>query len=163
MTQAKLNLQEFPQCETSKIKSVPSSLENSGNNNVGRVFHEKYANTAIQSWGYHLILDAKECKKNFNEPKILETFVVDLLKRINMNAWGTPWITHFAEKPEIAGWTVIQPLTTSSLTIHFLDINGDMYFDLFSCKTFDIEMVKSMIIEYFDPISMKDQYLVRQA
>ena len=27
----------------------------------------------------------------------------------------------------------------------------------------DIEMVKTMIKEYFDPISMKDQYLVRQA
>ena len=163
MTQAKLNLQEFPQRETSKIKSVSSQLENSGNNNVGRVFHEKYANTAISSWGYHLIIDAKGCTKNFDKPEVLKTFLNDLLVKIDMNAWGEPWITHFAEKPEIAGWTVIQALTTSSLTIHFLDNSGDCYFDLFSCKTFDIEMVKSMIIEYFDPISMKDQYLVRQA
>jgi S-adenosylmethionine decarboxylase len=120
-------------------------------------------NTAVASWGYHLIIDAKGCTKNFDKPEVLKTFLNDLLVRIDMNAWGEPWITHFAEKPEIAGWTVIQALTTSSLTIHFLDNSGDCYFDLFSCKTFDIEMVKTMIKEYFDPISMKDQYLVRQA
>ncbi len=115
------------------------------------------------SWGYHLIIDAKGCAKNFDKPEVLKTFLNDLLVRIDMNAWGDPWITHFAEKPEIAGWTVIQALTTSSLTIHFLDNSGDCYFDLFSCKTFDIEMVKTMMKEYFDPISMKDQYFVRQA
>ena len=115
------------------------------------------------SWGYHLIIDCKACEKNFNEPDIMKKFVSTLLEKIKMNAWGECQVEHFAEKPEIAGWTVIQPLTTSTLTMHFLDNSGDLYFDLFSCKKFDIQEVVDHLAEYFAPANIRPFYLERSA
>lgn len=115
------------------------------------------------SWGYHLILDCASCQYNFRSPETMKTFVADLLIAIDMSAWGETQVVHFSEKPEIAGWTVSQLLTTSNLSMHFLDDSGDLYFDLFSCKNFDIEKVKEMVNDVFSPTNIKEQFFARQA
>lgn len=115
------------------------------------------------SWGYHLILDCKGCQKNWRSPDSMKHFVDILLNDIQMTAWGETQIEHFADKPEIAGWTVIQPLTTSTMTMHFLDDSGDLYFDLFSCKEFRSVHVLARVKQWFDPLTIKETYLERQA
>lgn len=115
------------------------------------------------SWGYHLILDCAGCKENFESPEKMKIFVDILLKDIQMTPWGECQVEHFAEKPEIAGWTVIQPLTTSTLTMHFLDESGDLYFDLFSCKEFNRGTVIARVKQWFSPLTIKETYLERQA
>jgi len=114
------------------------------------------------TWGYHLILDCKNVL-NHNRPELMEEFVLSLLRDIGMQAWGKCQLNHFAEKPELAGWTVIQPLTTSTLVMHFLDESKDMYFDLFSCKEFDRKYVRQMVTKYFCPENVKETYIERQA
>jgi len=113
-------------------------------------------------WGYHLILDCADVD-NHDRPEVMETFVFELLKDIGMVAWGKCQINHFAEREELAGWTVIQPLTTSTLVLHFLDNTRDMYFDLFSCSEFDTKHVRRLITKYFNPSEMKETFLERQA
>lgn len=118
-----------------------------------------------QYWGYHLILDCKNCniKKATNKENIF-AFIKALVKEIDMKAYGEPIIEHFAtHKPELAGYSLVQLIETSSITGHFVDRNGDAYIDVFSCKDFSIQKVKECIKTFFDPISMKITYLTRQS
>ncbi len=116
-------------------------------------------------WGYHLILDCKggdldKIKSGDN----IHAFIKALVPGINMVAYGEPTIEHFAEHiPEAAGYSLVQLIETSSITGHFADISGDCYIDVFSCKDFEIDAVKAIVKEYFNPDQIRVTFLTRQA
>ena len=116
-------------------------------------------------WGYHIILDcAAGNKEKITNAEHISTCAKVLVDRIDMVAFGEPQVVHFAEyKPEVAGYTLVQLIQTSSITCHFVDCTGDFYFDCFSCKPFNIETVKEVVQEFFEPQVVKTTYLTRQA
>lgn len=116
-------------------------------------------------WGYHLILDCKGCEKEkIKDGKNIEAFVKHLVNAIDMKAYGEPQIVHFAtHDPEKGGYSLVQLIETSAITGHFVDLNGDVYLDVFSCKEYSIETVKEVVISYFSAESIKTTYLTRQA
>src|SRR5690349_17839595 len=98
-------------------------------------------------WGYHLILDCRGCdiKSAVFERNNIERFIKKLVEAIDMKAFGEPLIEHFAtHDPNKGGYSLVQLIETSSLTGHFVDLNGDAYFDIFSCKPFSSETVKEV-------------------
>jgi len=115
------------------------------------------------AWGYSASIDCKGCDKRLITDKIhLESWVKDLVKRIDMLPFGEPKIVHFGEG-DLAGFTVIQLIMTSSIVAHFNDCDGSAYIDVFSCKDYDVKIVEDCIGEYFYPSSMKTNFLERQA
>ena len=116
-------------------------------------------------WGYHLILDCQGCAiKRVTDGENIRQFVKTLVKAIDMKAYGEPVIQHFAaHNPEAAGYSLVQLIETSSITGHFVDLNGDCYLDIFSCKPFEIETAKEVILKFFSPKKIKITYLTRQA
>lgn len=116
-------------------------------------------------WGYHLILDCKGCDvSRITDRGNLIRFVKHLVKEIDMVAFGEPVAEYFAQHdPDKAGYSLVQLIETSSITGHFVDKNGDAYLDIFSCKEFEIEAVKHVVTEYFQPQKIKVTYLTRQA
>ncbi len=120
---------------------------------------------ALEYWGYHLILDCKSGKlEKVKSADTIEKFVQELVKEIDMVAFGKPNIKHFATHNEdAAGYSLVQLIETSSITGHFVDKNGDCYIDIFSCKAFDIETAKTLVNKYFSPKQIKVTYLTRQA
>jgi S-adenosylmethionine/arginine decarboxylase-like enzyme len=115
------------------------------------------------SWGYHLILDVKGCDLNKSkDPIYISDFVKELVKRIDMVPFGEPHVLHFGEG-ELTGWTVLQFIQTSNIVGHFIDSNGDLYFDVFSCRSFEKQIVLDMLEEYFSPENIKHEFLIRQA
>jgi len=118
-----------------------------------------------QYWGYHLILDCKACDiKTIQNKDHIKKFIATLVKRIDMKAYGEPILEHFAtHDPEAAGYSLVQLIETSDITAHFVDKNGDAYFDIFSCKRFDIATAENVIQEFFHPQSMKKIFIERQA
>ena len=91
-------------------------------------------------------------------------WVRTLVDRIGMRAHGDPVCEHFAaHDPEAAGYSLVQLIETSSITGHFVDRNGDAYIDVFSCKPFDLETVRSVVHDYFRPAAIRVTYLTRQA
>lgn len=81
-----------------------------------------------------------------------------------MVAYKDPVLEHFATHDlDKAGFSLVQLIETSSITGHFVDKNGDAYLDIFSCKPFDIELVKRVVMIYFHPQKIKTHYLTRQA
>jgi S-adenosylmethionine/arginine decarboxylase-like enzyme len=118
-----------------------------------------------QYWGYHLVMDCKNCDLNkVKDKENILAFIKNLVIDIDMKAYGEPIIEHFAtHRPEAAGYSLVQLIETSSITGHFVDINGDAYIDIFSCKDFSIEIAKNCVQKYFNPTSIKIFYLTRQA
>jgi len=116
-------------------------------------------------WGYHLILDCKSGKINaVTDADTIENFVKDLVVKIEMKAYGEPIIKHFAEHDEnSAGYTLIQLIETSNICCHFVDKNGDFYLDVFSCKYFNKDIVKEIVVKYFQPANIKERFIERNA
>jgi S-adenosylmethionine/arginine decarboxylase-like enzyme len=114
-------------------------------------------------WGYHLILDCAKClpakircKSNISE------FARNLVHKIDMVPYGDPQVVHFGSGNK-AGFTLVQLIETSNITGHFCDETGDAYLDIFSCKSFDPNIVKQVIQYHFQPESIDLKVISRQA
>jgi len=53
-------------------------------------------------------------------------------------------------EPHLVGTSAIQFIKTSNITIHTLDLLKNVYLNVFSCKDFDTEVVKSFSSNFFD-------------
>ena len=115
-------------------------------------------------WGKHLIVDVKGCfPDRAQDPEYISHFTKELVRQIEMVPFGEPQVVHFADGTDLAGWTVIQLIETSCITGHFCDINGDLYLDVFSCKTFEEQVVIDLLKQMFSPGEIKSHVLMRYA
>jgi S-adenosylmethionine/arginine decarboxylase-like enzyme len=115
-------------------------------------------------WGYHLMCDVARCDiDKARDPEYIKKFISDLVDKIDMIPHGEPIMVHFAKDTPKAGWTAFQLIETSNITAHFLDNNGDLYLDIFSCKNFNEHIVLQMLTDYFDPKEVQLQFIPRQA
>lgn len=113
------------------------------------------AETSKEPWGFHMSVDAISCEASSIRCKEhIAKFTDDLVNKINMKAYGEAQIVMFGEGNK-KGYTLVQLIETSNICAHFCEESNDMYFDLFSCKTFCREQVKSLIQSYFRPETMK--------
>lgn len=118
----------------------------------------------MSSWGYHLIIDARNCDTILvKDPDYIQKFISELVKLIGMTPFKGPILAHFGPEPCNTGWTVIQLIETSSIVGHFMDKSGDLYLDVFSCKEFDKNIVIDFLKEKFKPKNVKSEFIKRQA
>ena len=124
-----------------------------------------HAVSVAKSWGYHFHADAVGgCRKATQDEEVIYRFTKDLVKRIDMVAFGAPWIHHFATHcPDKAGYSMCQMIETSNITAHFIDKDGNFYLDVFSCKPYDMDEVVAVIKEYFAPERMRCYFVHRNA
>lgn len=117
------------------------------------------------SWGQHLILDLRQCDILLITDKTnIKKYVKNLCDRIHMKTYGNPLIKHFAaHDPAAAGYSLVQLIETSSITGHFVDISGNAYIDIFSCKEFDKKVAEDVTAFFFKPKKMKSFLLFRDA
>jgi S-adenosylmethionine/arginine decarboxylase-like enzyme len=105
----------------------------------------------MDSWGFHLRLNAIGDKQKISDKAHMEDFSRTLVKAIEMIPYGEPQVYYFAEHDETkAGFTLIQLIMTSSITGHFVDATGEIYLDIFSCKPFNSEKAMKVANEFFE-------------
>jgi S-adenosylmethionine/arginine decarboxylase-like enzyme len=116
-------------------------------------------------WGFHLIMDCGGCDKALvTMPEHIKNFAKALVKKIDMVAYGEPQLVHFGHNDaKLAGYTLIQLIETSNITIHFVDETGEAYVDIFSCKDFNKEDAIEVFKDFFHPKTIKQHFLLRQA
>jgi S-adenosylmethionine decarboxylase len=115
-------------------------------------------------WGYHLLLDCSGCNiSNISDKENIYKFVKDLVDKIDMEAHGEPIIEHLLPGDPKQGYSLMQLITTSNISAHFMELDGTAYFDIFSCKEFDLEVAKQVVREYFHPTKMRVNFLTRHA
>ena len=79
-----------------------------------------------------------------------------------MVAYKEPQIVMFGTGNK-KGYTLVQLIETSNITAHFVEESNDMYLDVFSCKPFDAEVVKTSIRSTFGPESIDTKVIARDA
>ena len=114
-------------------------------------------------WGYHLMLDCSGCNDNIKDREQIYRFVKELVARIDMIAHGEPIIEFMLPGDPKEGYSLMQLITTSNISGHFMELDGTAYIDIFSCKTFDIETAKKVVEEYFHPKRMRVNFVTRHA
>lgn len=113
-------------------------------------------------WGQHLLMDIGGCNENVSLKEAIRAFVKELVDAIDMKAYGEPTIVHFAEHSyEAAGYSLVQLIETSAITGHFSDNNRDAYLDIFSCKSFNQDIVVEVVEKHFSPQKIHAAFLNR--
>ena len=116
------------------------------------------------AFGQHLIVDAAGCNDRISDRDAIAAFAADLVKAIDMKAYGAPWIEHFGhDLPKASGFTLVQLIETSNINAHFCDDSGEAYFDIFSCKSFEEAVAIEVIQNHFEPLQCETRSVVRQA
>jgi S-adenosylmethionine decarboxylase len=106
----------------------------------------------FQGFGPHLMLDCKGC----NPEKIGDVaYIFNILNRlpemIGMTKITQPYVFPYEGLvPEDKGVTGMVIIAESHLTFHSFTEKDYFFFDLFSCKPFDVDAAKRFIIEAFE-------------
>lgn len=121
-----------------------------------------------EPFGKELILDLHECDEAlFNRVDIGNylKLVCDLvdMERCELYWWddqGVPPEMRETE-PHLKGTSAVQFIRTSNITLHTLDLMGNVYINVFSCKDFDHGAIKRFTEEWFKGRTVNEQVLVR--
>lgn len=114
-------------------------------------------------WGRHLALDiARACPRSIRDPQTIYYFTKDLVRKIDMVAYGEPQIVMFGTGNK-KGYTLVQLIETSNICAHFVEETNDIYLDVFSCKEFDPMVVRDVVVDFFKTDHMALRSFDRQA
>lgn len=113
-------------------------------------------------FGYHLMLDCSGCE-NIDSKENIYNFIKELVPRIDMEAHGEPIIEYLLPGDPKQGYSLMQLITTSNICGHFMELDSTAYFDVFSCKEYDIEVAKQVVMQYFNPTTMRVNFITRDA
>jgi len=104
---------------------------------------------ALAPWGMMAVIDLHDCdRERLADPETIRMFVSEVVPSIGMVAHGPTLLERFGEG-ELEGWSAMQFIETSSLTIHADEFSGRCYVDVFSCKPFDPEVAAGIALRYF--------------
>lgn len=115
----------------------------------------------MKHWGKHLILNIRGCNPSAIRCKAtIENFSHSLVRRIDMIPYGPPQVVHFGEDDK-AGYTLVQLISTSNITGHFVEAYDEIYLDVFSCKHFEERDVFDEVRKSFQPDTIESHTLLR--
>lgn len=118
----------------------------------------------------HLIVDASECnKRKLNDINLIRHLLTSLPSKIDMElipssngSYIAPSIINYEHRdPMESGITGFALIVTSHLSIHTYPKKGKFFFDTFSCKPFNPEIVTNYLRTLFDVKEMRVQKLIR--
>lgn len=112
--------------------------------------------------GQLTIIDLKECDKNLVKDKeVLAKFGKEICKVIKMVPFGEPIIKRFG-KGKLKGYSLVQLIETSNITVHLDEFDNKVFIDIFSCKKFDSTKAKNFSKDYFKAGKVKWKTIFRK-
>jgi S-adenosylmethionine/arginine decarboxylase-like enzyme len=100
-------------------------------------------------WGLMAAIDLHGCsRERLEDPATIRRFVPAVIAAIGMRAHGPLMIERFGQC-ELEGWSAMQFIETSSITIHADEFSGRCYVDVFSCKAFDPQLAAAIAVDHF--------------
>ena len=104
---------------------------------------------SLMPWGMMAVIDLHDCDRTrLADPDAIRRFVPDVIAAIDMVPHGPLRLERFGEG-ELEGWSAMQFIETSSLTIHADEFSGRCYVDVFSCKAFEPELAAAIAVKHF--------------
>jgi S-adenosylmethionine decarboxylase len=104
-----------------------------------------------QDFGPHLMLDCRQCDYDkISDMATVFKFLDELPTKIGMNKIIPPYVIDYdGLVPEDKGITGMVIIAESHLTFHSFVEKDYFFFDLFSCKPFDVDLVVQLVVETF--------------
>ena len=100
-------------------------------------------------WGLLAALDLHGCKPTrLADPDAIRRFVASLIDTIGMRAHGPLRLERFGDG-ELEGWSAMQFIQTSSITLHADEVGGRCFVDVFSCRPFDPGVAADVAVAHF--------------
>ncbi len=100
-------------------------------------------------WGMLAALDLHDSDRaRLSDPDVIRRFVPALVEAIAMQAHGPLLIERFGNG-DLEGWSAMQFIETSSITLHADEVYGRLFVDVFSCRPFDPDRAAALAVEHF--------------
>lgn len=104
---------------------------------------------SYEPWGISATIDLSVCQPaRLRSGKLLQEFVSRLIRVIEMEPHGPCHIDRFGDG-NLAGWSAMQFITTSTITVHLDEVGNRAFVDIFSCKPFDGNVAADFARKYF--------------
>jgi len=102
-------------------------------------------------FGPHLMMDCRQCDlEKISDLSYVFNFLNDLPEKIGMTKIIQPYVFPYSGLvPEDRGITGMVVIAESHLSFHSFVEKDYFFFDMFSCKPFDVEVVRQMVMEAF--------------
>lgn len=105
-----------------------------------------------QNWGKSAAINLFDCNfEKVSNPEVIKNFFPEIIRVISMKAHGPVYIDRFGEG-ELEGWSAMQFIETSSITVHADEVSKRCFVDIFSCRDFDEKIAENFAKEYFGAI-----------
>ena len=119
-------------------------------------------------FGKHFILDADACEGELRDRKHIQKFIDELVSKLEMKKKGETIFEYnedndYNRERDIVGWSVVQIISLSNITIHINEISRTIYLDIFTCGILDDLKVTLLFSDYFKAKKMKKQLIERDA
>ena len=101
-------------------------------------------------WGIASSIDIYDCNpKTIRDAQKIRDFVANLCELIEMKRFGETQVVHFGEEERVAGFSMVQLIETSLISAHFANLTNTVYLDVFSCKPYDLKIVRDYARKFF--------------
>jgi S-adenosylmethionine/arginine decarboxylase-like enzyme len=100
-------------------------------------------------WGMLAAIDLHGCAfEALADPDSIRAFVPAVIAAVGMRAHGPLLLERFGDG-DLEGWSAMQFIETSSITVHADEVSGRCFVDVFSCKPFDGDRAAAVAVEHF--------------
>ena len=100
-------------------------------------------------WGMLAAIDLHGCDRaRLADPDTIRRFVPAVIEAIGMQAHGPLALDRFGDA-ELEGWSAMQFIETSSITVHADEVYCRCFVDVFSCRRFDPDRAAAIAARHF--------------
>lgn len=135
---------------------------------MAEIKHHSINKEKTMAYGKELIIDLYGCNAAHFNRADLRRFFKELCELVDMNRedlhfWDyQDYPEEKAEAPpHLVGTSAVQFITTSDIVIHTLDLLGECYINLFTCKPFKTEDALQFCIDFFGAQQSKHTVVAR--
>ena len=120
-------------------------------------------------YGKELILDLHGCNPKTFKRNVMKAFFAELCDLIDMQRTKLTWwddlnvpLEERETEAHLKGTSAVQFIKTSSITIHALDLMGNVYINIFSCSDFDGRKVANFCVNFFGGKIVSSRTIIRK-
>jgi S-adenosylmethionine/arginine decarboxylase-like enzyme len=123
----------------------------------------------MTNFGTLMIFDCVGCNAFINDKAYLDEFVNSTVKEMGMKKINNPAVEWFPDndfnrKHDLIGFSYLQIISLSSITIHCCTLSGKMYIDVFTCCKINdtlVDAISFIIQKLFSPLIINKKQINR--
>jgi S-adenosylmethionine/arginine decarboxylase-like enzyme len=102
-----------------------------------------------RAWGLCTAVDLQDCRPDLiRNADHIRRYATELCELIDMQRFGECQVVDFGTG-RVAGYSMVQLISTSLISGHFANETNNAYLDIFSCKSYDPAVVEAFSKEFF--------------